>query len=207
MQCHGVCKNTVSSRNFALSILQSEVWEDTVKDEKSRGFFKAFSFLYYFLLSLFSPSGNNTPDWLWHSTWDREATEMECFPKRMLRICQLWSTSGFLSWPSVSQSVSQSVQSLQSCPTLCDPMNCSTPGLPVHHQLLEFTQTHVHRVGDAIQPSHPLSSPSPVPNPSQHQGLQFITIYKKMLWFIITNIFMFQFFTYKVSRTTTKKFK
>ena len=49
----------------------------------------------------------------------------------------------------------------QSCPTLCDPMDCSTPGLPVHHQLLEFTQTHVHWVGDAIQPSHPLSSPSP----------------------------------------------
>ena len=49
----------------------------------------------------------------------------------------------------------------QSCPTLCDPMNCSTPGLPVHHQLLESTQTHVHRVGDTIQPSHPLSSPSP----------------------------------------------
>ena len=60
----------------------------------------------------------------------------------------------------------------QSCPTLCDPMNCSTLGLPVHHQLLEFTQTHVHRVGDAIQPSHPLSSPSPpAPNPSQHQSL------------------------------------
>ena len=60
----------------------------------------------------------------------------------------------------------------QSCPTLCDPMNCSTPGLPVHHQLLEFTQTHVHRVSDAIQPSHPLSSPSPpAPNPSQHQSL------------------------------------
>ena len=56
----------------------------------------------------------------------------------------------------------------QSCPTLCDPMNRSTPGLPVHHQLLEFTQTHVHRVGNAIQPSHPLSSPSPpAPNPSQ----------------------------------------
>ena len=49
----------------------------------------------------------------------------------------------------------------QSCPTLCDPMNRSTPGLPVHHQLPEFTQTHVHRVSDAIQPSHPLSSPSP----------------------------------------------
>ena len=60
----------------------------------------------------------------------------------------------------------------QLCPTLCDPMNCSTPGLRVHHQLPEFTQTHIHQVGDAIQPSHPLSSPSPpAPNPSQHQSL------------------------------------
>ena len=59
----------------------------------------------------------------------------------------------------------------QSCPTVCDPMNRSTPGLPVHHQLPEFTQTHVYRVGDAIQPSHLLSSPSPAPNPSHHQGL------------------------------------
>ena len=60
----------------------------------------------------------------------------------------------------------------QSCLTLCNPMNRSTPGLPVHHQLPEFTQTHVHRVSDAIQPSHPLSSPSPpAPNPSQHQSL------------------------------------
>ena len=60
----------------------------------------------------------------------------------------------------------------QSCPTLCDPMNRSTPGLAVHHQLPEFTQTPIHRVGDAIQPSHPLLSPSPpAPNPSQHQGL------------------------------------
>ena len=60
----------------------------------------------------------------------------------------------------------------QSSPTLCKPMNHSTPGLPVHHQLSQFTQTHVHRVGDAIQPSHPLSSPSPpAPNLSQHQGL------------------------------------
>jgi len=60
----------------------------------------------------------------------------------------------------------------QSCPTLCDPMNRSTPGLPVHHQLPEFTEAHVHRVNDAIQPSHPLSSPSPpAPNPSQHQSL------------------------------------
>ena len=60
----------------------------------------------------------------------------------------------------------------QSCPTLCNPVNYSTPGLPVHHQLPKFTQTHVHRVGDAIQPSHPLSSLSPpAPNPSQHQSL------------------------------------
>ena len=60
----------------------------------------------------------------------------------------------------------------QSCPTLCYPMNCSTPGLPVHYQLLEFTQTHVHRVGDTIQPSHPLSSPSPpAPNKAECQRI------------------------------------
>ena len=60
----------------------------------------------------------------------------------------------------------------QSCPTLCDPMNRSTSGLPVHHQLPEFTQTHIHQVRDAIQPSHPRSSPSPpAPNPSQRQSL------------------------------------
>ena len=59
----------------------------------------------------------------------------------------------------------------QSYLTFCNPMNRSTPGLPIHHQLPESTHTHVHRVGDAIQPSHPLSSPSPpAPNPSQHQG-------------------------------------
>ena len=85
-------------------------------------------------------------------------------------------------WPSVHIPVpssrhtgllSDQIRSVaQSCPTLCDPMNHSTPGLPVHHQLLEFTQTHVHWVSDAFQPSHPLSSPSsPAPNPSQHQGL------------------------------------
>ena len=66
----------------------------------------------------------------------------------------------------------QFISVAQSCPTLCDPVNRSMPGLPVHHQLKEFTQTHAHQVGDAIQPAHPLSSPSPsAPNPSQHQGL------------------------------------
>ena len=65
----------------------------------------------------------------------------------------------------------QSSSVTQLCPTLCDPMNRSTLGLPVHHQLLESTQTHVHCVGDAIKPSYPLSSPSPALNLSQHQGL------------------------------------
>ena len=77
------------------------------------------------------------------------------------------STWEALNWLSVQFS-----SVTQSCPTLCDPMNHSTPGLPVHHELPEFTQTHVHRVCDAIQPSHPLSSPSPpAPNPSQHESL------------------------------------
>ena len=67
--------------------------------------------------------------------------------------------------------ISQFSSVAQSCPTLCDAMDCSMPGLPVHHQLLEFTQTHVHWVSDAIQPSHPLLSPSPAFNLSQHQGL------------------------------------
>ena len=79
----------------------------------------------------------------------------------------LWATREALTIPSVQFS-----SVAQSCPTLCDPMNHSTPGLPVHHQLPEFIQAHVHQVSDAIQPSHPLLSPSPpAPNPSQHQGL------------------------------------
>ena len=73
------------------------------------------------------------------------------------------------------QEYKQSVQFssvAQSCPTLCDLMDCTMPGLPVHHQLPEFTQTHVHWIGDAIQPSHPLSSPSPPTfNLSECQGL------------------------------------
>ena len=74
-------------------------------------------------------------------------------------------------WLKPTQSV-QFSSVAQLCPTLCSPMNRSTPGLPIHPQLPEFTQTHIHWVSDAIQPSHPLSSPSPpAPNPSQHQGL------------------------------------
>ena len=75
-----------------------------------------------------------------------------------------------LKWLSIASDQIRSVA--QSCLTHWDPVNRSTPGLPVHHQLPEFTQTHVHQVSDAIQPSHPLSSPSPpAPNPSQHQSL------------------------------------
>ena len=81
------------------------------------------------------------------------------------------SKSGHSSVCPVSSSVHFSSVT-QSCPSLCNPMNPSTPGLPVHHQLPEFTQAHVHRVSDAIQPSHPLSSPfPPAPNLSQHQSL------------------------------------
>ena len=78
-----------------------------------------------------------------------------------------------LSWvPPYTIFLNSVSSAIQSCLTLCNPMDCSTPGLPVHHQLREFTQTHVHRVSDVIQPSHPLLSPSsPAPNPSQYQSL------------------------------------
>ena len=84
------------------------------------------------------------------------------FFRRKERACSLRMVSKTPQFCSISQS----------CLTLCDPMDCSTPGLPVHHQLPEFTQTHAHWVSDAIQPSHPLSSSSPPTlNLSQHQGL------------------------------------
>ena len=82
----------------------------------------------------------------------------------------------------------------ESCPTLCNPMDCSTPSLPVHHQLLEFTHTHVHWVGDGIQPSHPLLSPYPPAfNLSQHQSLF------KWVIFSNTTVQKYQFFTAQLS--------
>ena len=100
----------------------------------------------------------------WHrllNGHDFEQTAGESKRQGSVACCSPWGEK-----ESVFSSVSQS------CLTLCDPMNRSTPGLPGHHQLPEFTQTHVHRVSDAIQPSHPLSSPSPPAlNPSQHQSL------------------------------------
>ena len=117
--------------------------------------------------------------------WQRSvlyiASKRECFlaififkrSPEFLGLRPLSSPSKCISWTFASFISSVQFSSVaQSCPTLCDPMNHSTPGLPVHHQLPEFTQTHVHWVSDAIQPSHPLSSPSPpAPSPSQHQGL------------------------------------
>ena len=105
--------------------------------------------------------------------WRSDAFELWCW-RKLLRVP--WNARDFcvltklyyIHWFSSVQLSSVT----QSCPTLCDPMNRSMLGLPVYHQLLEFTQTHVHRVSDAIQPSHPLSFPSsPAPSPSQHQSL------------------------------------
>ena len=92
------------------------------------------------------------------------------FLKRVQKLRKI-KAKAFQIWDLKSDSV-QFNSVAQSCPTLCDPKNLSMPGLPVHHQLPEFTQTHVHRIGDTIQPSHPLSSRSPpAPNSSQYQGL------------------------------------
>ena len=91
---------------------------------------------------------------IWSQTFCVFLSDSFCCPRLSSFICKMGSRGQFSSVA-------------QSCPTLCEHMNRSTPGLPVHHQLPEFTQTHVHRVCDAIQPSHPLSSPSPpAPGPS-----------------------------------------
>ena len=111
---------------------------------------------------------------LWHGgppscrTWPRAPGGSSRSPPLAIQIRTLkWLFSNCIYFSSVQFS-----SVTQSCQTLCDPMNRSTPGLPVHHQLPEFTQTQVHQVRDAIQPSHPLSSPSPpTPNPSQHPSL------------------------------------
>ena len=98
-------------------------------------------------------------------------------PRKSRETNKITPTRGMTTWitscqGSVQHSLVQFSSVAQSCRTLFDPMNRSMPGLPVHHQLPDLTQTHVHRVSDAIQPSHPLSSPSPpAPNPSQHQSL------------------------------------
>ena len=123
----------------------------------------------YILWSDIDSNPDFTRTWLWLVTLHIYTSVS--FP---IKWGQHWSPCLLNGW-SVRWEIICSVQFssvAQSCPTLCDSMNHSTPGLPVHHQLPEFTQTHVHRVSDAIQTSHPLSSPSPpAPNPSQHQSL------------------------------------
>ena len=105
-----------------------------------------------------------------HSPWVTKSQTQLSTPA--LCSCSLHSIRFLLQFLDILYLSVQFSSVAQSCPTLCDPMSRSTPGLPVHHQLPEFTQTHVHRVSDAIQPSHPLSAPSPpAPNPSQHHSL------------------------------------
>ena len=100
------------------------------------------------------------------SSQPRDWTQVSCIAGRRFN---LWTTREA---PKPTMlSISQFSSIAQLCPTLYDPMNRSTPGLPVCHQLPEFTQTHAHWVGDTSRPAHPLSSPSPAPNPSQHQAL------------------------------------
>ena len=128
------------------------------------------------------------------------------FPKRK----KFWSKKGCPIWAWVHNGTVPAHQSefqilplchlhqirsvAQSCPTLHDPMNRSTPGLPVHHQLPEFTETHVHQVSDAIQPSHPPSSPSPpAPNPSQHQSLsQWVNSSHEVAKIVMTALNLFR---------------
>ena len=121
-----------------------------------------------------------SPTW-W--TWVSASTRNWCWKGKpgmlqstiLQRVRHYWATelNTILYYSNLFRDPSVEFSSVaQSCPTLCDPMNHSMLGLPVHHQLPESTQTHVHWVNDAIQPSHPLSSPSPsAPNPSQHHGL------------------------------------
>ena len=105
-------------------------------------------------------------------TWDSNCTDLQTWGVSLANTGDMANGKMKRAW-GPGDSTGLQVSSVQfSHSVVCDPMNCSTPGLPVHHQLPEFTQTHVHWVGDAIQPSHPLSSPSPTaPNPSQHQSL------------------------------------
>ena len=125
-----------------------------------------FSSVAKLYLTLWDPMNRSTPGLpVHHQLLESTQTHVHCVGDAIQPSHPRSSPS-----PALNGMVS-SVQSL-SCVRLCDPMNRSTPGLPVHHHLPEFTQTHVHWVSDAIQPSHPLSSPSPpAPNPSQHQSL------------------------------------
>ena len=137
------------------------------------------SFSLISLSYLWNEDTTNLARWLWKlammfTKWSLQAWSRLC-PQLSCASSRSWN---WFYWNGHFQSLVQPLTFIQfssvtqSCPTLCDPMNHSTPGLPVHHQHPQSTQTHVHWVGDAIQPSQPLSSPSPLAlNPSQHQSL------------------------------------
>ena len=131
-------------------------WEKLIANETND---KGLIYKIYKQLVQLNTRKTNNPIKKWENNLNRHLSkeDIQMTNKHMKRC----STSLIIQFSSVAQS----------CLTLCDPMNRNTPGLPVHHQLPEFTETHVDRVSDAIQPSHPLSSPSPpAPNPSQHQS-------------------------------------
>ena len=133
----------------------------------------------HFLLQGIFPTQGSNPHFLYLLHWQTDSLSLHHL-EAPPTIYEVYNTicTYILYWDSllfsidVASNLAQFSSVAQSCPSLCDPMNRSTPGLPVHHQLPEFTQTHVHRVSDDIQPSHPRSSPSPpAPNPSQHWSL------------------------------------
>ena len=126
-------------------------------------------------------------DFLFFFVIFRGKENVSCYSLSNLVNNDTLTSSPFLCVKCLSQSVSSVAQS---CSTLCGPMNHSTPGLPVHHQLPEFTQTQVHRVDDAIQPSHPLSSPSPLaPNPSQYQGHALMPFFSWCILWLFFSLF------------------
>ena len=132
-------------------------------------------------------SGNS---WFWHTVWLNVSQKITFLKKIKFRGPNIIYSKRQKKKPLFNTSA-PSVQFssvAQSCPTLCDPMNCSTPGLPVYHQLSEFTQTHVHWVGDAIQPSPPLSSPSPALNLSHLSNESVLCIRWPKYWSFSFNI-------------------
>ena len=154
------------SKNESLWVPNTvDLWFRTNSNAFAQGIWRVLANFNWILILLLAHS-TEQKDWGWQAQWNSVAIFQSV-------MCDSLQSYGLQHTRFLCQSTSIQFSSVtQSCPTLCYPMNCSMPDLPVHHQLPEFTQTHVHRVGDAIQPSHPRLSPSPpAPNPSQHQSL------------------------------------
>ena len=137
----------------------------------------------------------------WKISWTEEPGELQSIGSQRVR--HKWATTTYLLHTLNLHIPSDHFSSVtQSCPTLCYPMNRSAPGLPVHHQLQEFTQTHVHRVSDDIQPSHPLWSPfTPAPNSSQLRSLfQWVNSLHEVAKVLEFQLDMFGLFKKKVPK-------